>query len=81
MYYAITYLPVVFKGAPELLSLDGRRVVDGQVATLCNNLLGCEWPLGEAPSGVTPPVLDSLDILRILAVLIFVETHNVCGFR
>lgn len=78
---ATIYLPVLLQDTPQLLRLDTGGVIDGQIAALGDNLLGSEGTLGEAPPGVFPPVLDSLDILRILAVLILVETHGVILVR
>lgn len=71
-----TYGKVLLQSAPELLSLGIGRVVDGQVATLGNDLLSSERALGVSPARVGPPVLDGLHILRILAVLILEETHG-----
>jgi hypothetical protein len=70
------YLKVVLQSVPELLSLDGGRVVDSQVATLGDNLLGREGSLGVSPSRVLPPVLDGLDFLRKLAVFFLELTHG-----
>lgn len=71
-----TYGKVGLQSAPELLGLGIGRVVDGQVATLGDDLLGSERALGVSPARVGPPVLDGLHILRVLAVLILEVTHD-----
>lgn len=69
----------MLQNTPELLSLDVGRVVDLQVPTLGNNLLSRKGTLGVPPSRVFPPGLDIVDLLLVLSVLVFEETHCADG--
>jgi len=64
-----TNLEAVLKNLPQLLGLGVAGVLDLQVSTLGNDLLGGERALGLPPSRVGPPLLDLLDLL--LEELIF----------
>jgi hypothetical protein len=76
-----TNLEVMFEDAPELLGLDIGRVVDRQGPTLGHNLLSREGTLGVPPSRVLPPSLDIIDLLLVLSVLVFKETHCAGGIE
>jgi len=68
------YSESAFNNLPQLLRLHIAGIVDFQVATLLNNLLGGVHPLSVSPSGVSPPSFDSLDLLQEL-LLFFVYVH------
>lgn len=71
-----TNLEVALEDLPELLALDIGRIVDLQVSTLCDDLLGGVGALGVSPAVILPPGLDGLNILLVLLVLVFEETHG-----
>lgn len=74
-------LEVVLEDTPELFGLDVGRVVDRQGPTLGHNLLSREGTLGVPPSRVLPPGLDIVDLLLVLSILVFKETHCAGGIE
>ena len=64
------YLESLLEGSPELLRLVVGWVLDWEVSALDNNLLSSEWALGISPSGVGPPLLNSLDLSSELSILL-----------
>jgi hypothetical protein len=64
-----TCLEALLQNLPQLLGLVVARVLNGERAALGHDLLGRERPLGEPPSRVGPPPLDSSDLLLELLLL------------
>jgi hypothetical protein len=73
------YSESAFNNLPQLLRLHIAGIVDFQIATLLNNLLGGVYPLSISPSRVSPPSFDSLDILQEL-LLFFVDVTHVSWY-
>ena len=54
----VTHLEALLQNPPQLLRLRIARILNLQIPTLGDNLLGGEGPLGLPPSRVVPPLLD-----------------------
>lgn len=71
----ITHREPALQDLPQLLAQLVAGVLDLDVSSLRDNLLGGERPLGVSPSRVGPPLLDGLDIL-LVALLLLVQVRH-----
>lgn len=56
---------------PEFLALHVRRILNLEIAALCDHHLRRELTVGITPTGFFPPFLDGLDFVPVLLVLHF----------
>lgn len=71
-----SHLESAFNDGPQLLAHSIAGVLNLEIPSLRNYLLGREWPLSVSPSRILPPVLHGVDISLVELVLLIYGRHR-----
>ena len=75
MHHGVTHLEPAFNYFPQLLARSIAGILDLEIAPLGHYLLGSEWPFGEPPSRVGPPLLYGINVLLVELVFMVYGRH------